>query len=262
MPHRSPFLQHLCTMLQHLGKSKPFTGAISVCHPQRLWVVHESCQKWPWEQANFYTLGPLGGIELAQHWPGEIWRQRLTCWLSPARAFSQVSAANLAVASCVLVPFLRAKSLKIRSITIITFQNHSKYRSRMHQELSGYRACILKLQQTSTAKLWCLLPALKMGLLLSRSLLSRQRWKVKTSQMVNQLTSSSSSSSNWCILYIHICTPQLFLWNPFSMKLSSQHSHASLPQFFRVKIRQGIWITGSSAVARAAWTFSSSPRRR
>ena len=124
MPHRSPFLQHLCKRLQHLGKSKPLVGTCAVCQKQRLWVAHESCQ--PWEQANFYTLGPLGGIELAQHWPGEIWRQRLTCWppTSPtARAFSQVSAANLAVASCVLVPFLRAKSLKIHSITLIVYSH-------------------------------------------------------------------------------------------------------------------------------------------
>lgn len=150
----------------------------------------------------------------------------------------------------------------------------------MHQELSGYRACILKLQnknsQTSTAKLCCLLPALKMGLLLSRSLLSRQHWKIVSFQMVNQLTSSSSSSSynihiyiytyNWCI-YLPFLHPNSSFGILFSLKLSSQHSHASLPQFFRQKCVKAsrhlvIWISGSSALVSRSAFFSSSPRRR
>lgn len=125
----------------------------------------------------------------------------------------------------------------------------------MHQELSGYRACILKLQnknsQTSTAKLCCLLPALKMGLLLSRSLLSRQHWKIVSFQMVNQLTSSSSSSYNIHIyIYIQLMylstffAPQLFLWNPFFTEVEFSAFSCLSASVFSSKMCQGISSSG------------------
>lgn len=124
----------------------------------------------------------------------------------------------------------------------------------MHQELSGYRACILKLQnknsQTSTAKLCCLLPALKMGLLLSRSLLSRQHWKSVSFQMVNQLTSSYNNIQYIYIQLMYLSTffaPQLFLWNPVFTEVEFSAFSCLSASVFSSKMCQVIWSSGSVA---------------
>ena len=121
----------------------------------------------------------------------------------------------------------------------------------MHQELSGYRACILKLQnknsQTSTAKLCCLLPALKMGLLLSRSLLSRQHWKSVSFQMVNQLTSSYNNIQYIYIQLMYLSTffaPQLFLWNPVFTEVEFSAFSCLSASVFSSKMCQVIWSSG------------------